>query len=809
MATPKNIQIARQLINIGAYVFPVYVKDTENPYKKAKTPGTPNGFKDATNDPFYVEDLFEKHPNAEVGVYMGASGLFSLDVDVKRNAEGEILEDGFQTLEDNWLVPEDTFAFDSVSRAGGRQYIYLAPEGKNLAPSAKYRGLTAIDTRAGGSWSVWPSDVPVPESRDVFAPAPEWMLDEKRTVPENRFSGTIKEWYDSLEPGEPSAAVRREMERVRELFESQGNDLSHSDLVERQHSAVRLGAEGHAGVPELLDLIEELTLNREGSHTRDPDEYEAEFQEALASGIRKHGEAIELRKNLPDYSITKLPDSVPDSLVSGAAGGKDKIRDLIRNLAEAHTETPEALSIVWNAPVTRDLARDWGLEFVNNLIEDAKTRVQEPEAVVPVRDEPEKAKEKTSSVTLLTEKERAHVDTLHTFVDSYSEKVKESMGFVKTEYSHPLAWTVLSMTVGRGAVIPINQGLGVNLWFAVLGYSGTGKSTQFEFAQEVLDGLLGGHESYWGTGAGSPEGIIESLVKRDGLPSALFEDEGAAWYKDLTNKDWMRSLSNQMARWYMGKAIAPQKRSLKELAGKVANISFNYFTISTPDDTLRVIDEEMFATGFMARVAWVYGPPPTTDEERFTTKWTDLSETGKPVQISELTYEMSLLRMTFPEKNRVQVGAPDAVRNRLDKAWRDMQKKSSKHPKFDSVIEPSVQRLRETLWKCAALLAVYRGSDEIDMDGALVALSHVEVWYATLLRVSDEVSGAYLRDARLMADYIRKHGGQVTRAALVKSFGHLITRSRGELADRIDYLVESGQVIAKNESGKTVYEIAD
>src|SRR5690606_35293161 len=209
---------------------------------------------------------------------------------------------------------------------------------------------------------------------------------------------------------------------------------------------------------------------------------------------------------------------------------------------------------------------------------------------------------------------------------------------------------------------------------------------QVEFAQEILDGLLHGHESYWGTGAGSPEGIIESLVKRDGLPSALFEDEGAAWYKDLANKDWMRSLSNMMARWYNGKAIAPQKRSLKELAGKVANISFNYFTISTPDDTLRVIDEEMFATGFMARVAWVYGPPPASDEERFTTKWSDLNATGKPIQISELTYEMALLRKTFRQGHRVSIGAPDPVRKRLDKAWKDMQKKAGKHPKFDSII---------------------------------------------------------------------------------------------------------------------------
>ena len=82
----STVETAVALTRIGAYVFPVYVKkDPENPYRTTKKPGTPNGFLDATNDPYYVTDLFEKHPNAEVGVWMGPSGFVALDIDVKRN----------------------------------------------------------------------------------------------------------------------------------------------------------------------------------------------------------------------------------------------------------------------------------------------------------------------------------------------------------------------------------------------------------------------------------------------------------------------------------------------------------------------------------------------------------------------------------------------------------------------------------------------------------------------------------------------------------------------------------------------------
>ena len=790
-------QTAFDLASGGFHVFPL---------RADGTPATKNGFKDATNDPYAVQDAFEKRDNYLIGIATGPSNLIVLDIDYKESPDGTV-KDGFTTIEREWLDVPESFAY--TSKGGkGRHIWYRVPDEQEYGRSMTYRGLAGVDRASGDGYVVFNGDT-VPKYDDLTV-APEWLCDVKKTqrVSET-FEGTVKEWFDTLEPGAPNALVRKAMERVNQKFSDLGNDFSHGDIVEFQYEAVRLGAEGNSGVPELLELLEEKFASRTGAHSRPEEEWAAEFNEALESGIRRAGDAIELRKTLPAYNLSAIPDTVPDSLVSGEGGTPQDVTSLIRTLARTDMDGLQALSTVWNAPKTRDVARDWGLEFVHKRITEEKSRVETPSQVIPVSDTPEVAKSKQETVTLLTDKERERVSKNHTFIDHYLAKVNESMGFVKKEYSTPLAWSVLSMSVGRGVVIPKHNGMGVNLWFAVLGASGSGKSTQIKFARVILDGLLRGHESYWGTGAGSPEGIVESLVKRDGLPSALFQDEGAAWYKDLTNKDWMRSLSNQMADWYDGTVIAPQKRTLKELAGKVAHVSFNYFTISTPDDTLRVIDEEMFGTGFMARVAWVYGPPPAPDEKRFTSNRVDLSDAGKPIQISELTYEMSLLRRTFPNDRRVKVWGTDAAVKRMDKAWLEMYKKAQKHPKFDSVIEPSVQRLGETLWKCAALLAAYRGSDEIDMDDALVALKNVEVWYATLLKVSEEVSGAYLRDANQMLGHIRKQGGRIGRRALVKAFGHLITRSQAELADRINYLVDSGQLRAVSDNGQSYYELVE
>src|SRR5690606_1850733 len=229
----NTISTAVALAHMQFYVFPVRVKDGH------KTPMTKNGHLDASIDPGLVSDWFIENPSAEIGVAAGPSGIVVLDVDVKGSV------DGWQSLEDAWLIPPETFGYDTVS--GGRHLVYADPGDLNLAPSARYRGLEGVDVRAGSSWVHWSGGVP---NREEMAPARHWLLDEKKARTVATFDGTVKEWYSTLEPGEPAAAVRKEMDRVRELFETQGNDLSHSDIVEKQHSAVRLGAEGHSGVPE-------------------------------------------------------------------------------------------------------------------------------------------------------------------------------------------------------------------------------------------------------------------------------------------------------------------------------------------------------------------------------------------------------------------------------------------------------------------------------------------------------------------------------------------------------------------------------
>src|SRR5699024_7330896 len=77
-----SLQDALALIELGLSIFPVKVTEDDQ-----KIPLTPAGHLDSTLDPSIVEAWWDKHPNAEIGVHTGASGINVLDLDVKEGVD--------------------------------------------------------------------------------------------------------------------------------------------------------------------------------------------------------------------------------------------------------------------------------------------------------------------------------------------------------------------------------------------------------------------------------------------------------------------------------------------------------------------------------------------------------------------------------------------------------------------------------------------------------------------------------------------------------------------------------------------------
>lgn len=787
-------QRAFELAQRGFAVFPV---------RDDKTPYAADGLKSASLDPYYVLETFEKYPKAHIAIHCGMSGITVLDIDYKADAEGNATVDGYESLDLAWLEIPSSFAYSSLS-GNGRHIMYRAPEGKNLAPKAGYRGMKGVDRRSGESYVVFTSEE-LP-NKDELTLAPEWLSDESQVRSADKFSGTVQEWFDTLEPGEPNALVRRAIDDAKAQFERQGNDLSHSDLVEMQHRAIRLGAERNAGVPELLATLEELVETRTGEHSRTPDEYGYEFAEALASGIEKHGDAIELSKNLPAYSLNIVPSAIPDRLITGAPGNKDTFRELLAELTKATDDDLLITSVLWNSPRTKDIAREWGLDFTHERVIAARTR---PE---PVRENPtlqEHTPESHNNTAdgsivpdtkvapkqrFLTAAEQAQVDGTHTFIDTYVEAT-QGKGFTNLIYAVPSAWTCLSMAFGRRAFIPLSKPLEVNLWMIILGESTTGKGTEDRFLRGVLNAMfLDGETDNYNLGAlSSPDGLHLGLINRDNLPSIIHNDEASDFFRDIRTKDWMVAVPDKLAKWYDSFVEPSSKISLKDARGKSAHTSLNQLMWGTPDRMLGLLDASQFESGYLARVNWVWDGTIPDPNRKSDLKLQEGMKRETPDEVYDVAAD--LMHAGNALQGRVAVGGTAKAQARLNKAADDFRKAARKSSRY-SFFKPAVDRLvMETLWKCAALLALYRGDKEFTELDTWVAIHYASDWLLTLMKVSESISESpYSRDLEEMESFIRDEGGSVSRAKLLNNFRGKVVRSGRELEDRIGFMIDSGRV---------------
>lgn len=779
---------ALALADLGLHVFPV--KHTED---NEKIPLTPAGHLDSSTDPATIEAWWTKHPDAKVGVHAGPSGINVLDIDIKNGA------DGFESL--GFLDTPDTFSYETGT--GGFHFVYLAPEGVNLNGAGRYRGMENVDRRAGSSWVMWAGEVP--SSRDEFTPAPEWLNDPARVRSAQAFEGELKDWYETLVSGEPSAAVRRSIAKI-------DHDMSHSEMVGAQHHAIRLGAEGHPGVPEYLEALEEAWLNRPAeNHTTPEGQWEYKFAEALSSGIKQFGGQIEVLKSIKPFRAADIPASVSTSLlVGGAESTKAEWSKALYALMGAGMDDESILSMLWGSPRTRPLSMDWGIEFVQKRIADARKKETSPEpAKIPAIIETESLEaEELPKISLLTDEERAQVADEYDFVDMYIETGRQT-GFVNEKYYEAAAWTVASMAVGfRAFLVPsATDTMPLNMWFTTLAFSGTGKTRAAKFQETIMnivhdrDNLEQRHSI---GGNLSPQGLHIALLERNRQPSILFEDEAAGFFRSLTNDRWMKAVEQDMADFYEGQVGTISKVSQSHLKGKSGLTSFNVHLYSTPENFFDLISEEQFTSGFLARMLWVVGDEPEYKPNSI--KFTESRrKVGDVTRIDPLIRDLGAfyrtLRYAIPENS--PVFSTDAALSRQEQAANSARDSIEGKEKFN-ILEPALRRITwEYVRKASAIMALTSGYLEIQEKHVLQALVYVEKWIESLFRVVDQVNRSvfYRQAMEIVAFVASRRGSKATEAAVYKRFAETVVRDPRELQAKIDLMIRSGHLSVESVPG--------
>lgn len=780
------LEKALALARLGLYVFPVrHTSDNE------KIPLTPNGLSDSSTEEYVIREWWSEHPGAQVGVVAEPSGLVILDIDVKNG------KDGWESI--GFLEVPETFWYETLT--GGAHYVYAAPEGVPLSRATDYRHMVGVDRQGGRSFAMWVGDVPA--SRDEFTPAPGWLCDPVKVKSSEVFEGTVKEWFEVLVPGEPNALVRRAIDSV-------SNDMSHGEMVGAQHHAVRLGAEGNPGVPELLSALEEAWLARNPqNHTTPESAWQYKFAEALAGGVEKFGDPIAILKNVQPFEPSMIPARASSShyVGEGEANKADWTRALER-LIDCGCDDATTLSILWGAPKTKPLSRDWGIEFVNRRIKESRDRRESPDLEIAPIVEPE-----TTTVTgplqLLDDQEKDRIKGLYTFEQMYLALARVDDGFVNEILFRAGSWNVLSLALGFHGFIPASQTSRprFNLWITSLAESGTGKTTALKFEDTVL-GMLFKHDSdeqpFKLSDKMSPQGVHRALLLRDKKASFLSSDESSGFFKSLNNDKFMSTASDELSQFYDGYVPAATKISAAELKGKDAVTSFNIHFRSTPDRFLEQVTSEQFISGFLARMNWVIAPTIEFAPDSLTLTETDTFREGvemDPPALQEFVVFLKMLQHIYPPTLPVH-STPEALA-RMEQCLNAMNNHVHGHPQQE-VLAPAVRRLGyETMRKLASLVALYRGSKRVDEVDVLVSIQQIQEWFDNLIWISSKISESiFSQQCNDILEYVMTRPGRVASEADIYRRFRSTVRAPREIEDRLTMLRVMGSVVLETPRGK-------
>lgn len=265
-----NAERAQALAALGLHVFPCWETGDF-----LKAPRTEHGFLEATTDPTQIAQWWTAAPDALIGVAAGASGLVCTDVDRKPE------KDGGQSLAQAGLwPPPPTYWYETQS--GGHHFIYAAT-GPAVGPTKDHKledgtKLLGVDRRSGGSYFIW-WDEAWPDSRDEFAPAPEWFTNSVGSIGDE-WGGTLTEWLEGIGGGRPDGLMRSVIEtRIPR------GEFGRAELWARMVHIIRLAGEGHPGAGEALGVLKSEWLRPPW----DQPKFQLEWNVSLGNAVGANG----------------------------------------------------------------------------------------------------------------------------------------------------------------------------------------------------------------------------------------------------------------------------------------------------------------------------------------------------------------------------------------------------------------------------------------------------------------------------------------------------------------------------------------
>jgi len=595
-------------------------------------------------------------------------------------------------------------------------------------------------------------------SKADFEMLPEaWIeaLRKDETLDHEGFGGDTGAWLETLPKGEPSDAVRAAIERMpRENF-------THDDVLRVTYHIVRLGAEGHNGIEWALKTIEATWVKPPYNSA----EYRKELEVSIAGAVRRGG-AHAWPDELPKAEMLSLVERI-DGSEEYFWGDKEvsdsNRRALIQLMYNAGVERQEIMSFVWHSP--------------QNVAEHISEVWAEVEAYEPLAAAPESAQVEHS---LLSDAERERLRFIPNFIDKYQHVATLREETPNLPYHRANAWTLLSVVFGGIGVVPKKGtpgGLGLNLYVMPMGETtsgkGEGKSQLLSALRFVLGSVFDGVDI---GGDPSPEAMHKKMIERDGEVTFFNLDEGDQLFEKMSQKGgYSAGLQQKITDWYEGR-VSGRLRVGDEDGGKSAKGYLVVWLMGVPHKIMGSLTRSQVEDGFIARFIPYFGNPrKITDKSLETAEQSDDEvalgyDPYVKAMATELQHHVTSLRLSRFDMQPHPVRQTKAAMERLSKARRDLFVPYAGHPLAQTMIEPSMLRMGISMWKCAALIALSRGSKTIEVDDVLVAVRAAEEWVPNLIKLMEGVaSNDWTAQLDKVLLYIQKNGS-VSKAETYRQF---------------------------------------
>lgn len=528
--------------------------------------------------------------------------------------------------------------------------------------------------------------------------------------------------------------------------------------------------------------------------------------------------SIETPDSLPPYeeALAKLPENVLNLALSepklGADGNRSETRykllcELFR-LGDILTHD-EVLTVAWHAPASRK----WSIEDprgMSGLLGEAEKALTEVSWEKGQSQEPPAENEDRHDVNLLKPEERTLLSDKKTWIDSYMEWARHKLAKQNPPYDRINAWAILSAAFSDTAFIPRKNGPeGLNLYMMTLGDTTTGKSQSLKLMRTVLDEIFAEDSGYNLGGNASPNALGEKLIERDGKVSMFSKDEAHGLFKTWATQDWTSGMMEDLALLYDG-TVPPMLRVGKREMSKPAKTQFLMHLMGTPQEVSRVLNRDMFKSGFLARFMWAIGEPRTITKDAVIEEDSDGTEIKlgfEPMArqwAAEFDEKKSRLRASAGA-SKVSVGITRQAADRMTQVkWDLVNLVKSSDPNWD-IINPSLVRMGVTIRKCATLLAIADGRKETELHDVLFAIQAAEEWVSNLLIVARQINASdFERNCDEIEAFVRSKDDRVKLEIVNRRFKAWRVR---ELSEAIGALASQGRIKEVSESGSKLLVI--